>query len=147
MTNLRKHCLIASTDGKNENGCVSNEKTLLALICQSSLQANPITVPTLRFVYWLSVVRGIALNFKHLIASLRIFNNIYSDIYRTKNRSKAFNMMNDTFSFYFYFKTAIICSKILRISALWKPAQCLEGWNNTSQYVFFLFFANSTVTF
>lgn len=47
MTNLRKHCLIGSTDGKNENGCVSNEKTLLALICQSSLRANPITVPTI----------------------------------------------------------------------------------------------------
>lgn len=26
MTNLRKHCLIGSTGGKNENGCVSNEK-------------------------------------------------------------------------------------------------------------------------
>lgn len=29
MTNLRKHCLIGSTDGKNENGCVSNEKHYL----------------------------------------------------------------------------------------------------------------------
>lgn len=51
MTNLRKHCLIGSTDGKNENGCVSNEKTLLALICQSRLQADPITVPIPRFFY------------------------------------------------------------------------------------------------
>lgn len=76
MTNLRKHCLIGSTDGKNENGCVSNEKTLLALICQRRLQANPITVPTPGFFYWLSVVQRIAVNFKHLIASLRIFNNL-----------------------------------------------------------------------
>lgn len=41
MTNLRGHCLIGSTDGKNENGCVSNEKTPLALICQSRLQSRP----------------------------------------------------------------------------------------------------------
>lgn len=53
MTNLRKHCLIGSTDLKNENGCVSNEKTPLALICQSRLQAEPITVPTLSFFFFI----------------------------------------------------------------------------------------------
>lgn len=64
MTNLRNHCLIAATDGKNENGCVSNEKTRLALICQSGLYASPITVPTRCVFYWLSADEGIALNLK-----------------------------------------------------------------------------------
>lgn len=63
MTNLRKHCLIDSTDGKNENGCVSNEKTVWALICQSrSRETNPF------FLFFLLIVCTAGICFKHLIA-------------------------------------------------------------------------------
>lgn len=73
MTNLKKRCLIASTDGiKNENGCVRNEKTPLALICQNRLQAESIVVSTRRFS--LSVEQAMVLNFEHLTASLTRFN-------------------------------------------------------------------------